>query len=264
MTEEIKQRLTNANVTRTECLFAPRHETAEGKLEIKSNVDYLPISPAFKNLYLISSPVSQLDKQPKEGRKGNIHENRIISEPFLYKFYHICLQICLIFSLHQQLPTDWERLCNAQDSPKKINASPDGWAAWGVVMSTRWCLLVDHCVPRNWDRILVSAVKRLISQAGMVSIWPLLWQRDVKLQQTNWTMGSTDPSIQMFINDEITDICIKIHHTTWKVGDISIRSILPLRERFISQKNKQESMGEWQTGTERKSMLDNNIFDIDL
>ena len=46
-------------------------------------------------------------------------------------------------------------------------------------------LLVDHCVLRNWDRILVRAVKGLISRAGMVSICPLLWQRDVKLQQTN-------------------------------------------------------------------------------
>ena len=63
-------------------------------------------------------------------------------------------------------------------------ASPDGWAVWGVVMSTRWWLLVDHCVLRNWDRILVRAVKGLIFRAGMVSICPLLWQRDVKLQQT--------------------------------------------------------------------------------
>ena len=46
-------------------------------------------------------------------------------------------------------------------------------------------LLVDHCVLRIWDRILVRAVKGLISRAGMVSICPLLWQRDVKLQQTN-------------------------------------------------------------------------------
>ena len=45
-------------------------------------------------------------------------------------------------------------------------------------------LLVDHYVLRNWDRILVRAVKGLISRAGMVSICPLLWQRDVKLQQT--------------------------------------------------------------------------------
>ena len=52
-------------------------------------------------------------------------------------------------------------------------------------MSTRWWLLVDHCVLRNWDRILVRAVKGLNSRAGMVSICPLLWQRDVKLQQTN-------------------------------------------------------------------------------
>ena len=64
------------------------------------------------------------------------------------------------------------------------SCSPDGWAVWGVVVFTRWWLLVDHCVLRNWDRILVRAVKGLISRAGMVSICPLLWQRDVKLQQT--------------------------------------------------------------------------------
>ena len=65
-------------------------------------------------------------------------------------------------------------------------ASPDGWAVWGVVVFTCWWLLVDHCVLRNWDRILVRAVKGLISRAGMVSICPLLWQRDVKLP-TNQT-----------------------------------------------------------------------------
>ena len=37
---------------------------------------------------------------------------------------------------------------------------------------------------RHWDRILVRAVKGLISRAGMVSICPLLSQRDLKLQQT--------------------------------------------------------------------------------
>ena len=63
-------------------------------------------------------------------------------------------------------------------------ASTDGSALWGVVVSTRWWLLVDHCVLRNWGRILVRVVKGLISRAGMVSICPLLWQRDVKLQQT--------------------------------------------------------------------------------
>ena len=69
--------------------------------------------------------------------------------------------------------------------------------------STRWLsgltrsrvhslwLLVDHCVLRNWDRILVRAVKGLISRAGMVSICPLLWQRDVKLQQTTTTTHIT-------------------------------------------------------------------------
>ena len=63
-------------------------------------------------------------------------------------------------------------------------SSPDGWAVWGVVLSTRWWLLVDHCVLRNWDRIPVRAVEGLISRVGIVSICSLLWQRDVKLQQT--------------------------------------------------------------------------------
>ena len=76
------------------------------------------------------------------------------------------------------------------------------WLTWGTAPSyiwrsqprwlsglTRSCvhsqwMLVDHCVLSNWDRILVRAVKGLISRAGMVSICPLLWQRDVKLQQT--------------------------------------------------------------------------------
>ena len=74
--------------------------------------------------------------------------------------------------------------------PWLLGISPDGWAVWDVVLSTRWWLLVDHCVLWNWDRILVSAVKGLISRAGMVSICPLLWQRDVKLQQTKpWLLG---------------------------------------------------------------------------
>ena len=45
-------------------------------------------------------------------------------------------------------------------------------------------MIACHCVLRNWDRILVRAVKGLISRAGIVSICLLLWQRDVKLQQT--------------------------------------------------------------------------------
>ena len=51
-------------------------------------------------------------------------------------------------------------------------------------------MIVCHCVLRNWDRILVRAVKGLISRAGIVSICPLLWQRDVELQQTKpWLLG---------------------------------------------------------------------------
>ena len=90
--------------------------------------------------------------------------------------------------------------------PSKI-ASPDGWAVWGVVVFTRWWLLVDHCVLRNWDRILVRAVKGLIYRAGMVSICPLLWQRDVKLQQTK-----PNPSK---INHKECITCIKFIHNEW-------------------------------------------------
>ena len=62
--------------------------------------------------------------------------------------------------------------------------APMAGGVWSAVVFTRWWLLVDHCVLRNWDRILVRAVKGLISRAGMVSVCLLLWQRDVKLQQT--------------------------------------------------------------------------------
>ena len=44
---------------------------------------------------------------------------------------------------------------------------------------------------RNWDRIPVRAIKRLISRAGIVSICPLLWQRDVTTNQTNQTLLHT-------------------------------------------------------------------------
>ena len=79
----------------------------------------------------------------------------------------------------------WNRVCFCQFmTPCGCNSQPR-WLS-GLMRSrvhSLW-LLVDHCVLRNWDRILVRAVKGLISRAGMVSICPLLWQRDVKLQQT--------------------------------------------------------------------------------
>ena len=56
--------------------------------------------------------------------------------------------------------------------PSRECTSPDGWAVWSVVVFTRWWLLVDHYVLRNWDR-MVRAVKGLISRAGMVSICPI-------------------------------------------------------------------------------------------
>ena len=77
---------------------------------------------------------------------------------------------------------------------EQCSASPDGSAVWGVVVSTRWWLLVDHCVLRNWGRILVRAVKGLISRVGMVSICPLLWQRDIKLQQTKPNLAMFGPT----------------------------------------------------------------------
>ena len=45
-------------------------------------------------------------------------------------------------------------------------------------------MIARHCVMRNWDRIPIRTVKGLISRAGIVSICPFLWQRDVKLQHT--------------------------------------------------------------------------------
>ena len=55
-------------------------------------------------------------------------------------------------------------------------------------------MIARHCVLRNWNRILVRAVKGFISRAGMVSICPLLWQRDVKLQQTKQHLRWEDTS----------------------------------------------------------------------
>ena len=92
-------------------------------------------------------------------------------------------------------------------------ASPDGSAVWGVVVSTRWWLLVDHCVLRNWGRILVRAVKGFISWAGMVSICPLLWQRDVKLKQTIYIqMASNAPIILMLYLIDISILIYRPYH----------------------------------------------------
>ena len=70
--------------------------------------------------------------------------------------YKISMTYFMIVQVLESVPwTCWIYVC----APLLIQASPDGWAVWGVVMSTRWWLLVDHCVLRNWDRILVRAVK---------------------------------------------------------------------------------------------------------
>ena len=65
-------------------------------------------------------------------------------------------------------------LCRFGESHKLESPAPmaERSKAYSRVHSLR--LLVDHCVLRNWDRILVRAVKGLISRAGMVSICPLL------------------------------------------------------------------------------------------
>ena len=83
-------------------------------------------------------------------------------------------------------------------------------------------LLVDHCVLSNWDRILVRAVKGLISRAGMVSICPLLWQRDVKLQQTNnigcaWGMisSTTYVCIMTFQGYSDKSVCWVVSDRWW-------------------------------------------------
>ena len=71
-------------------------------------------------------------------------------------------------------------------TPECLNLTPQWPWLSGLRRSLIYSLkIVCHCVLRNWDRILARAViSGLISRAGMVSICPLLWQRDVKLQQT--------------------------------------------------------------------------------
>ena len=56
--------------------------------------------------------------------------------------------------------------------PSENSASPDDSGLRRSPVHS--LIIVRHCVVRNWDRILVGAVKRLISWAGMVSICPLL------------------------------------------------------------------------------------------
>ena len=109
----------------------------------------------------------------------------IISHKHLFKYMNFVI-------LYHRIEINFHSFITITSSPLLFHASPDGWAVWGVVMSTRWWVLVDHCVLRNWDRILVRAVKGLISRAGMVSICPLLWQRDVKLQQTTSLVSHDD------------------------------------------------------------------------
>ena len=62
------------------------------------------------------------------------------------------------------------------------DTSPGG-VTWPLVTGSACCCALvlpcclarhDHCVLRNWDRILGRTVKGLISRAGMVSICPLL------------------------------------------------------------------------------------------
>ena len=70
-------------------------------------------------------------------------------------------------------------------------ASPDGWAVWCAVVFTRWWLLVDHCVLRNWDRILVRAVKGLILG--------LAWSRYVRYCDKE-TLNSNKPTLISLCN----------------------------------------------------------------
>ena len=86
-------------------------------------------------------------------------------------------------------------------------------------------LLVDHCVLRNWDQILVRAVKGLISRAGMVSICPLLWQRDVKLQQTTTLLLLSQYSLHIILISiwHLTNVPIWhcIYVTYWRYKDVT-------------------------------------------
>ena len=140
---------------------------------------------------------------------------------------------------------------------KSWPASPDGSAVWGVVVSTRWWLLVDHCALRNWNRILVRAVKGLISRAGMVSICPLLWQRDVKLQQTNsqprWLSGlrrSRVHSLWLLVDhcvlrnwDRILVRAVK--GLISRAGMVSICPLLWQRDVKLQQTIQQTNMKSW-------------------
>ena len=92
-------------------------------------------------------------------------------------------------------------------------------------------LLADHCVLRNWDRILVRAVKGLISRAGMVSICPLLWQRDVKLQQT---YSRTCLQGLFNIPENIPEKYLLVPNSMVKIGHCAEKKIVPWSEGVLS------------------------------
>ena len=124
-----------------------------------------------------------LDWKGGEQRRAMIHSINRLPHQGIYIYMYLPVSFAMAVTCMLYGFAIWV-MPSADNIHRLYLPSPDGWAVWGVVMSTRWWLLVDHCVLRNWDRILVRAVKGLISSLlptyGMVLICPLLWQRDVK------------------------------------------------------------------------------------
>ena len=121
--------------------------------------------------------------------RSQLGRNMVVSPVWLALYVPDVWDLCDLKSQRRSFWTvccDWFARTITHDHPRSPKTSSQPRWLSGLTRScvhSLW-LLVDHCVLSNWDRILVRAVKGLISRAGIVSICPLLWQRDVKLQQT--------------------------------------------------------------------------------
>ena len=115
-------------------------------------------------------------------------------------------------------------------------------------------MIARHCVLINWDRIPVRAVKGLLSRGGMVSICPLLWQRELNDSQLHRTIEHMyDPimykqimnpmlmSYYLLLNGDsgeregrVRDICEEREGASYLRGEVDISALL-LYEKLITE-----------------------------
>ena len=242
MIEEIKQRLENANVAPTErkSFRSMAQETAEGKLENKSNIDYLPVSPSIKNFFDLYTSIAA-GKTAQRGKKRK--HMRIGEYPNLpsIKSYPYLPADMPDFLHRQQLPTDWERLCTRL--PEKDSCP--------VYIS-----------PKDFKDI------RLRQAQDLAIISNLEWTQtcNIKilqeiLDESNST-GFTDPRIQMLMRLQISaskSITQLEKSAVFQSGQFSLRE----RDSYLRRTHKNLLEND-KLALRESPMLDNNIFDTDL